>query len=81
MLEINHKIQRRNFKKFYADAFGDDLYVSLNNFYALPNITSENFNKIFDDHAITILTKIDSHAQVTKLSRKMRKLFHKLWIA
>ena len=67
MLKINHKIQRRNFKKFHADVFGDDLYATLNNFSALPDITSENFNKIFDDHAITILTKIDPHAQVTKL--------------
>ena len=26
------------------------------------------------------LAKIDSHAQVTKVSRKKRKLFHKPWI-
>ena len=81
LLKINHEIQRRDFKKFDADAFRDDLHVTLSNFfYALPDITSENFNKIFDDFTTTILAKIDSHAQVTKLSRKKRKLFHKPWI-
>ena len=61
----------RDKSKFISDAYSEDLENHLYSYFSLlPEITSHNFNDIFNDFISLITQVIDRHAPLKKLSRK-----------
>jgi len=68
----------RDKSKFYANVFNSDLNESLHNYFVhLPEIISDNYNKVFDEFNNLIWQTIDKHAPLKKFSRKQKKKLRK----
>ena len=71
----------RDMKQFWADDYRKDLFSLLTNFVsALPRITANNFNSIFDTFAKTVADAINRHALLKKAFRKQIRLNLTPWI-
>ena len=72
---------RRDLQNFDKALFSEELHHILQTFFqSKPEINPNNFNKIFSDFIEVIITHIDHHAPLKKVSRKQLKLKLKPWI-
>ena len=67
--------------KFDSDVFNEDLNQTLINYFSsVPDLTPNNFNKIFNEFYRLISKTISQHAPLKRYSRRQKELLKKPWI-
>ena len=78
-ITVNKKI--RSLYKFEPEDYVQELALKLDQFFShLPEVSSTNFDAIFEDFYHIIKTITNTHAQLKLLSRKQKRLNLKPWI-
>ena len=68
----------RHKSKFDSDTFNEDLNQTLaNHFPSVPDLTLNNFNKIFNEFYRLISKTINQHAPLKRYTRRQKKLLKK----
>ena len=78
-ITVNKKI--RSLYKFEPEDYVQELALKLDQFFShLPEVSSTNFDAIFEDFYHIIKTITNTHAPLKLLSRKQKRLNSKPWI-
>ena len=69
----NFLLHFRDKSNFQPDLYCYDLHIALELFAEIPQLTTDNYNSVFDKFSKIVLQTIDKNAPIKHFSRRQKK--------